>query len=118
MRYAVVDGPEGTHWVFVPAERSDAQSLRARHSARFWCSTKAGGCGAQLSLKAGTEKKPHFAHYPGQAENCRFAYDFDALERSYLHLALQLTLKKWLADLGLDCTLGVLKDQVNLFVSQ
>lgn len=104
-RYGVVDGPDGTWWVRVPADRFAAKALDARHGRRFWCSTAAGGCGARLSLHAGEKNSTHFSHYAGQATSCPFAHDFDALERSYLHLALQQTLQGWLAPQGYTATL-------------
>jgi len=104
-RYGVVDGPNGHAWVVVPQDRDAAHALNAQHDRRFWCSTLANGCGAQLSLHVGEEKIPHFSHYPGQAKSCPFAYDLEALERSYLHLALQHTLRRWLADQGFTATL-------------
>ena len=104
-RYGVVDGPCGHAWVVVPADRAAARLLNTAHGRRFWCSTLAGGCGAQLSLHIGEEKAPHFSHYPGQTKDCPFAYDSEALERSYLHLALQYALKQWLAEQGFTAAL-------------
>lgn len=40
-----------------------------------------------------------------QAKSCPFAYNFEALERSYLHLALQYALQRWLASQGFTAQL-------------
>lgn len=104
-RFAVTDGPDGIRWVKAPDDREVARTLKSRHGSQFWCAKRAGGCGGRISLHAGDIRVVHFAHHPGEGTHCPFRWDLETEERSYLHLALQLTLQTWLRRQGIECTL-------------
>lgn len=104
-RFAVTDGPDGIRWVKAPDDPEVARGLKSRHGSQFWCAKRAGGCGGRISLHAGDIRVVHFAHHPGEGTHCPFRWDLEAEERSYLHLALQLTLQAWLRGQGIESTL-------------
>ena len=101
--YAVTDGAEGTAAVTLPADRLEALELKREHDGRFWCSSKAGGCSDQLTLKAGPIRRPYFSHQG--SGRCSFRSDPDSASRGYEHLEIQNQLKDWLADQGLEARL-------------
>jgi hypothetical protein len=89
LRWAVTDGPDGTHAVVLPDDRRGALALVAHYRGRFWCSTQAGGCGARLL--AGARGFRHSA----TDSWCRFAHG-DA-GPAYEHLRYEPALGAWLA---------------------
>ena len=100
-RFAVVDSPAGLHLVSLPTRTLLARDLRRAHS-NFWCSTRAGGCGGLLDLKAGPIRAPYFAHRPGEGTGCAARLDPDELTSGYEHLTMQLALRTWLRSIGYD----------------
>jgi hypothetical protein len=92
LRWAVTDGPEGTHAVVLPADAAGAGQLVTHYRGRFWCSTRAGGCGERLVAGAAG-----FRHAAVDAW-CRFA-EADA-GPAYEHLRYEPALTAWLAGLG------------------
>ncbi|MGL5826305.1 MAG: competence protein CoiA family protein [Nocardioides sp.] len=102
-RIAVVDGPDGLQAKVLPTDQLAAINLRERYSNHFWCATKAGGCGAELTLKAGAVRAPYYSHYAQQG--CPATLDPAALVAGYQHLALQGALSTWLAQLGWSVTI-------------
>jgi len=92
LRWAVTDGPAGTHAVELPADPAGARLVVTHYRGRFWCSTHAGGCGERLVAGA-----QGFRH-AGTAAWCRFA-DADA-GAAYEHLRYEPVLTAWLAEQG------------------
>jgi hypothetical protein len=94
LRWAVTDGPEGTHAVVLPDDIAGAGQLVTHYRGRFWCATRAGGCGERLLAGAAG-----FRHADVDAW-CRFAEpDADAAP-AYEHLRYEPALTAWLAELG------------------
>ena len=108
-RYAVVDDPDGVQWIVAPKSADQARALKRKHS-RFWCSTRAGGCGARLSLKSGDKRAVHLAHFPGEGDECPYRWDDAQEHHGYLHLILQLALQRWLQTQGHASTLEKVLD--------
>ena len=92
LRWAVTDGPAGTHAVALPDDGAAARLLVAHYRGRFWCSTEVGGCGGQLLAGA-----RGFRHADGDAW-CRFV-EADA-GPAYEHLRYAPVLTAWLAEQG------------------
>jgi hypothetical protein len=92
LRWAVTDGPAGTHAVELPADAAGARLLVTHYRGRFWCSTRAGGCGERLLAGA-----QGFRHGTADAW-CRFA-EADA-GPAYEHLRYEPALTAWLAEQG------------------
>jgi hypothetical protein len=92
LRWAVTDGPEGTHAVELPEDAAGARLLIAHYRGRFWCSTQAGGCGERLVAGA-----HGFRHAEGHSW-CRLA-GADA-GPAYEHLRYEPVLITWLAEQG------------------
>ncbi|MDF9716453.1 competence protein CoiA family protein [Nocardioides sp. ChNu-99] len=102
VRYAVTDGPGGHQSLAMPDDHVAAAELRARYK-ELWCSTAANGCGQLLSASVGKKNRPHFRHQSHEAHKCALVDGTEEFqERSYLHLALQLTLEGWLTGQGLE----------------
>jgi hypothetical protein len=95
LRWAVTDGPEGTHAVVLPEDGPGARRLAAHYRGRFWCSTAAGGCGERLVLGAGLRSFRH-----REATGCRFAGEGADAGRAYDHLRYEPALTAWLAEAG------------------
>jgi hypothetical protein len=89
LRWAVTDGPDGTHAVVLPDDAPGAQQLVRHYRGQFWCSTQAGGCGERLLAGA------HGFRHSAADSWCRFS-DADA-GPAYEHLRYQPALGAWLA---------------------
>jgi hypothetical protein len=96
LRWAVTDGPEGTHAVVLPEDDSGARRLVAHYRGRFWCSTQAGGCGERLVVAGGTRA---FRHRDADS-SCRFAGPGVDASRAYDHLRYEPAVTAWLAAQG------------------
>jgi hypothetical protein len=92
LRWAVTDGPAGTHAVELPADPAGARLVVTHYRGRFWCSRRAGGCGERLLAGA-----DGFRHADAAAW-CRFA-EADA-GPAYEHLRYEPALTAWLTELG------------------
>jgi hypothetical protein len=90
-RYAVIDGAHGQALVVAPSDRDLARQLRGERT--FHCTTRAGGCGQVLILRAGDVNIPHFAHLSSD-RHC------DADADRWTHLHVQGLLHAWLTDVG------------------
>jgi competence CoiA-like predicted nuclease len=95
-RYAVIDGPHGQALVVAPSERDVARQIRGSHT--FHCTTRAGGCGQSLILRAGDVNVPHFSHVSGD-RHC------DAEADRWTHLHVQTLLRAWLTSTGRDVSI-------------
>lgn len=95
-RYAVIDGPHGQALVVAPSEREVARQIRRSHT--FHCTTRAGGCGQILILRAGDVNIPHFSHLSGD-RHC------DAEADRWTHLHVQTLLRAWLTSIGRDVSI-------------
>lgn len=108
LMWAVVDDPDGDHAVELPDDQMPAIRLRERHSGKFWCAKRAGGCGGLLTLRAGSVLRPHFAHRA--KKGCAYEAHGSRAARRYDHLRYQRALEAWLATRGffakLECDLG------------
>ncbi|WP_448628335.1 hypothetical protein [Geodermatophilus sp. URMC 64] len=93
LRWAVTDGPEGSHAVVLPDDVPGARRLVAHYRGRFWCSTRAGGCGERLFAGAG------FRHRAADSW-CRFARSGTDAGLAYEHLRYEPALTRWLAGQG------------------
>jgi hypothetical protein len=96
LRWAVTDGPEGTHAVELPEDDAGARRLVAQCRGRFWCATQAGGCGERLVVRGGP---PSFRHADVDAW-CRFADRGRLAVRAYEHLRYRPALAAWLTAQG------------------
>jgi hypothetical protein len=102
LRWAVTDGPAGTHTVVLPDDLAEVRRLVAHYRGRFWCSTQAGGCGERLA--AGSRGFRH----ADEDSWCRFAAA-DA-GPAYEHLRYEPALTAWLAAQGCRPRLRKLAD--------
>ena len=92
LRWAVTDGPAGTHAVELPADAAGARLLVSHYRGRFWCSTHAGGCGERLAAGASGFRHADTAAW------CRFVEA--AAGPAYEHLRYEPALTAWLAEQG------------------
>lgn len=95
-RYAVIDGPHGQAIVVAPSDRDVARHVRSVHT--FHCTTRIGGCGQMLILRAGDVNIPHFSHLSGD-RHC------DAEADRWTHLHVQHLLRAWLTGSGRDVSI-------------
>jgi hypothetical protein len=108
LRWAVTDGPAGTHAVALPEDGLDARRLALHYGGEFFCSRQAGGCGGRLVLSAGDGVRPYFRH-PGSPP-CAFLGRGSAAGRAYEPLRYRRALEAWLARQGVRCRLEQLPD--------
>jgi hypothetical protein len=102
--HAVLADPDGERYVEAPTSHQKMADLhRAANLAGelFYCAKQLGGCGGEVHVVNGRQKRPFFRHNPGSICSLTPAEARD----NYTHRAIQNALVAWLHDLGHDARL-------------
>lgn len=98
--FAVVGDPQGDRYVVAPQDRQDMTQLQALARAadeHFYCASRLGGCGSQVTPVNGLKRRSHFRHYP--KAHCQLRDTEEERDR-FTHRRIQDAIVAWLRGLG------------------